>query len=52
MANNEGQDKNAFTAEFGMQTELMGELIGLMSAMGFYKLPPGEVIEAIEDLNA
>ena len=44
--------KNAFTNEFGMQTELMGELVGLMSAMGFYKLPPDNVLEAIEDLNA
>ena len=44
--------KNDFTAEFGMQSELMGELIGLMSAMGFYDLPPDDVIEAIEDLNA
>jgi hypothetical protein len=44
--------KNAFTNEFGMQTELMGELVGLMSAMGFYKIPPENVLEAIEDLNA
>ena len=44
--------KNAFTNEFGMQTELMGELVGLMSAMGFYKLPPENVLQAIEDLNA
>ena len=44
--------RNAFTAEFGMQTDLVCELIGLMSAMGFYNLPPDDVCDAIEDLNA
>ncbi len=44
--------KHAFTEEFGLQTDIAIELIGYMSAMGFCKLPPDEVIEAIGDLNA
>ena len=44
--------KKAFTDEFGMQSELMGELVGMMSAMGFYKLPPDEVMDAIMSTNA